>query len=217
MEIPKDGRCVNCGAMLEKIPTTGDILTVSGQCECAYCGTTYQISAQESVCAVSKSLAPEKAIALSKKADAAYSQGRYSEAIGYLTEALEFNPNDYSLWNLFGRAHRVSGNHDRARSCYQKALNLKPNASDVIANLGALELTCQNYQEAYRHCKQSFEAIYSPDGHNVSANDRAVRAANYALSIAKIGNKREAMRVADLAKKLGYTNYANLKKMIKES
>lgn len=217
MEFPKDGRCVNCGAMLEAASAPGGIAAAAGRCECAYCGTIYQKSAQAAASAVSESLAPEKVIALREKALTAHKQGRYSESIGYLTEALEYDPNDYALWNLLGRAHRVSGNHDRARACYQKGLSLKPNSPDIIGNLGALELACGNYQDGYRYCKQAFEACYSPEGKNVAPNDRALRAANYALSIAKIGDKREALRVADLAKKLGYANYANLKKMIKES
>lgn len=87
---------------------------------------------------------------------------------------------------------------------------LKPNAVDVIANLGVLEVSCNNYQLAYQYCKQAYEAGAATPA------DNAVYAANYALTVAKLGNKKEALQLLEIARKRGYGNYSTLKKMIKQ-
>ncbi len=201
MEYPNDGKCRNCGAALPQI--------LSGICVCDFCETEY-----------TKSVAPQstgnsnvdagKAISLVEKADVAYGQNRISEAVSLLDEALKYDPTNYVIWNKLGRAHRLTNNLDRARECYQKALSLKPNAIDVIANLGVLEIFCNNYQLAYQYCKQAYEAG------GATQADNALYAANYALTVAKLGNKKEALQLLEIARKRGYGNYATLKKMIKQ-
>jgi tetratricopeptide (TPR) repeat protein len=152
-----------------------------------------------------------KAIALCEKADAAYNRNSIGKAISYLEEALRYDADNYIVWNKLGRAYRALSYLDEARKCYQKALEIKPGAIDVIANIGVLEFSCNNYQLAYQYCKQAFEVG------GATRADNAVYAANYAMMIAKIGDKEEALRVLEIARKRGYRNYTTLKRMIRQN
>lgn len=198
MDYPNDGRCKNCGADLPQV--------LHGKCFCEYCGTEYI----KPVGGVNAESNTGKAMELCEKADIAYAKRSIGEAIGYLDEALRYDPENYMLWTKLGRVYRLANNSDRARECYQKAMSIKPGAVEVIANLGALEMTCNNHQLAYQYCKQAFEIGAK------TPYDNAVYAANFALAAAKTGNKREAMRLLDVAKKRGYANCAAIKKMIKQ-
>ena len=153
----------------------------------------------------------DKAIVLMEKADAAYEKKRGEEAIAYLDEALLLDASNHNVWNKLGRAYRLCNNFDRARECYENALNIKPGAIDVIANLGALEIFCKNYKLACQYCKQAFEAGAA------TPSDNAIYAANYAIALAKLGNMKEAFRVLEIARTRGYSNYAKLKKEIEQS
>ena len=202
MEYPNGGKCTNCGAALPKM--------MYGTCVCDFCETEYTAPLREQSTANANKEAG-KAIALVEKSDVAYNRNSIGEAISYLEEALEYDASNYLIWNKLGRAYRLSGNLDKARECYQKALTLKPGAIEVIANLGVLEVSCNNYQEAYQYFKQSYEAG------GTSPAVKATEAANYALTIAKMGNKKEALQVLEIARKRGYGNYSTLKRMIKQS
>lgn len=201
MEYPSNGRCRNCGAALPQM--------LHGICMCDFCETEYTkaITAQETK---NTNFDTGKAISLIEKSDAAYEKNRIGEAISFLDEALKYDPANYMIWNKMGRTHRLANNLDRARECYQKALSIKPDAIEVIANLGVLEVSCNNYQLAYEYCKRAYEA----GGATPSVN--AVYVANYALTVAKIGNKKEALQLLEVARKRGYGNYTTLKRMIKQ-
>lgn len=201
MEYPKDGKCKNCGAML---PQT------FGKCICGFCKTEYVMQMDKPIDAVVEAN-PGKAILLCEKADSAYEKNRIGEAISYLNEALKYDQSNYAIWTKMGRAHRLANNLVRARECYQRALSIKPNAIEVIANLGVLEISCNNYQLAYKYCKQAYEAG------SINPADNAIYAANYALTTAKIGNKKEALKILKIARKRGYENYSTISQIIKES
>jgi Flp pilus assembly protein TadD len=201
MEYPVDGRCKNCGAALPQM--------MHGTCTCDFCGTEYTASASNRT-EVNSRRDEGKAIALCQKSDVAYSKKSIGESISYLEEALGYDVENYMIWNKLGRSYRVAGNLEKARECYQKALSLKPGAIDVIANIGVLEVACKNYLSACQYCKQAYEA-----GGTTPA-DNATYAANYALTIAKTGDKKEALKVLEIARKRGYKNYATLKRMIKQ-
>ena len=202
MEYPSNGRCQNCGAPLLK--------PVQGICVCDYCGSKYtqSITAQA---AANSEFDTGKAISFVVKADAAYEKNRIGDAISYYNEALKYDPSNHIIWNKMGRAYRRANELERARECYKKALSIKPDASEVIGNIGALELACNNYPLAYQYCRRAYEAGALDSG------DAAVQAANYALATARIGNKKEALQILEIARKKGYGNYGTLKRMIKSS
>ncbi len=155
---------------------------------------------------------PGKAQILCDKADIAYAQSKPGEAISLLNEAIEYDPSNAKIWTKLGRAHRLAGNLDYARDCYQKALKIKPNDIETIGNLGVVEIYSNNYELAYKYCKYAYE-----NGSNVDASINAMQTANFAVCLAKLGRKKEAMKIAKIAKKRGYKKYDVIKDMIKQA
>ena len=200
MEYPSNGRCRNCGAALPQL--------MHGACVCDFCATEYSRTSTAQITEISEA-DTGKAMSLVAKADAAYEKNKIGEAIGLLDEALKYDPSNALIWNRLGRSYRLANNLDRARECYQKALSLKPDAIEVIANLGVLEISCNHYQLAYQYCKRAYEAGAA------TPSDNAIYAANYAFTVAKTGSRKEALQLLKIARKRGYGNYAALKKMIR--
>ena len=202
MEYPSDGKCSCCGAALPQM--------LHETCMCNFCKTEYT---RPTTSRASESTGNDagKAVSLCEQSDLAYAGNRMAEAVNYLEEALKYDRGNYNIWNKLGRAYRQIGNLDRARECYRKALDISPDSIDVIANIGVLEIACNNYQLAYEYCKRAYEAG------NAMSPDYALYAANYAFCIAKLGNKKEALKMSKIARKRGYVNYTKLKRMIKQS
>ena len=156
---------------------------------------------------------PGKAQLLCEKADIAYAQSKPAEAISLLNEAIQYDPSSAKLWTKLGRAHRLTGNLDYARDCYQKALKIKPDDIETIGNLGVVEIYSNNFELAYRYCKYAYEN----SSNSLDASLKAMHAANFAVCLAKLGRKKEAMQMAKIAKKRGYKKYDVIKDMIKQS
>lgn len=61
----------------------------------------------------------------------------YANALATLTEAEEFQPNSYELWNLRGFCHFKLRNHDDAIACFEKAIEIDPESGIDYANIGS--------------------------------------------------------------------------------
>lgn len=79
------------------------------------------------------------------------STGSYEEALKYLTDALEIDPNDSDFYNHRGNIFLKIGRLDEAKKDYLKAIDLSPPYPGVWANLG----------QYYRLTGQITEAINS--------------------------------------------------------
>jgi len=60
----------------------------------------------------------------------------YKASVNLFNEALQFDPNNYSLWNKLGATLAHLGRADEAIEAYHRALDIKPNYVRAWVNLG---------------------------------------------------------------------------------
>ncbi len=65
-----------------------------------------------------------------------YKKGNYKQAIKYFSKAIEYNPNDASLYNNRGLAYYNLEQYNKAIADYTKAIEIKPNFADAYYNRG---------------------------------------------------------------------------------
>ncbi|HDI72543.1 MAG TPA: tetratricopeptide repeat protein, partial [Candidatus Altiarchaeales archaeon] len=65
-----------------------------------------------------------------------YEKGNYKQAIEYYSKAIEYNPNDASLYNNRGLAYYNLQQYDKAIADYTKAIEIKPDFADAYYNRG---------------------------------------------------------------------------------
>ena len=65
-----------------------------------------------------------------------YEKGNYKQAIEYYSKAIEYNPNDASLYNNRGLAYYNLEQYDKAIADYTKAIEIKSDFADAYYNRG---------------------------------------------------------------------------------
>lgn len=74
----------------------------------------------------------------------------YDSAVKAFKNAVNFKPDDYSLWNKLGATLANSNRSEEAMPAYHRALELKPKYARGLLNLGISHANMGNYQEAAR-------------------------------------------------------------------
>jgi tetratricopeptide (TPR) repeat protein len=87
-----------------------------------------------------------------------YSQGKNDDAIKYLTMATEKGLNDESTWNYLGGAYARTNNFEKARDCFEKALQVNPRSLDAYKNLGSAYGNLNRLDKALEVFKRGLEA-----------------------------------------------------------
>lgn len=83
--------------------------------------------------------------------------GRYEEALGAFSNAIELKP-DYQLAYVFrGLAYYAIGNHQKAIKEFAKAIELKPDDAKVYDARGSAYHTIGNYQQAIKDFTKAIE------------------------------------------------------------
>jgi protein O-mannosyl-transferase len=77
-------------------------------------------------------------------------QGRYAEAAGYFTKALEANPNNPTVLDLLGMSEEQSGHLDAAIEHYQLAVQLNPQSRAVQGLQRARQKKARNTQVPHK-------------------------------------------------------------------
>ena len=86
--------------------------------------------------------------------------GNLEQAERILTTLVQRHPGTWQHWSNLGNVQRAQGHPQAARSAYERALALQPQATRTRANLGLLLLNADDYTGAARHLA---EAAAAPD------------------------------------------------------
>lgn len=172
---------------------------------CSFCGSIYRMDENEMV--TSQELTDAKIISLYLDAEKCRQAKRYGDEIQILTKALELDQERAVSWVKLGRAYRVCNFHDKALECYERAIEIDPQNAQTYTNIGAVFLVQQKYQEAAEYYEKGISLISELDV------DYPVVLANYAIVVAKNGDKRKAAKLMKQAEKRGYPNGPAARKM----
>jgi tetratricopeptide (TPR) repeat protein len=83
---------------------------------------------------------PEYSRAYVNLGDAALAEGRYAEAVDYLSEAVQHSPRSYMAHLSLGLAYKRLGDLTAAEEHYNRALDINPNSPLTLNNLANLVL-----------------------------------------------------------------------------
>ena len=109
--------------------------------------------------------------------------GRFSDAIGHLSRAVELKPDYASAWDNLGLALAGAGRLAEAISRYEQALRLQPNSAEASANLGVALAEAGRLPEAIARLRRAVEL---DPGYVAARNDLAV-------ALAESGRREEAI------------------------
>ena len=84
-------------------------------------------------------------------------EGQPKEAISYLTQAVQLNPNNHEVHSNLGLALKDSQQLEAAIKHYQKALELKPNYAEPYNGLGNIFLELGKFEAAIKNYKKALE------------------------------------------------------------
>lgn len=85
-----------------------------------------------------------------------------------------------------GRCYRALGNSNRALKFYQKAIDLDPNEGYAYTNIGTIYILREEYEKAKEYYEKGLPLL------DKSEFDYWITLANYAIPIARLGNKKLA-------------------------
>jgi len=81
---------------------------------------------------------PNEASILFAKINILLEENKYEEVIQSLEEAIKLAPENYTLYFVQGQSFEQMKQLDKAQAAYEKALEIKPDYTDALFNLGAL-------------------------------------------------------------------------------
>jgi len=188
-------RCTSCGSTsLRKLPTGGY--------RCEHCGTRL-FAEEEKPGKDNGSVDAQVAILLSEAATFAEKKD-YQNEIQALTKAVELSPENNTALLRLGRAYWQLGSFEKAMEYYRIAEELYPDDPAVYNNIGSTFFMSGHYAEAYAQYEKAI-AIIDSDPNSACAEDTAVFYGNYAYSLGKLGDKKNAKKYLSIAKEKGYS------------
>eukprot|EP00913_Durusdinium_trenchii_P035248 g32978.t1 len=105
---------------------------------------------------------PQHADALHLLGVVANARNQHSDAVGFISRAIESNGGFAPYYGNLGIACLKLGNREQALQCFQKALELDPSFADAYFNLGTLHFDISNWDQA-TECFQRGLAIDDDD------------------------------------------------------
>jgi len=97
-----------------------------------------------------KSEEPVTFESLSEKADLAYKNQKYDEALDLYTKAVVFNPSDKITMLKIANIYKLKGNNAKAISFYDKIISIDKDSTDAYFNKGLVFANQKKYDEAIK-------------------------------------------------------------------
>lgn len=108
-------------------------------------------------------------------------EGKYSEAIGHFFKAYQINPNEIYTLRELGYNYGATGDYIMAERFYLEALNVSPNDSKIIFNLGSIYFNQKRFEESLKITSKinlenttlEIKSLKAYDLYNLNKNDEA--------------------------------------------
>lgn len=102
---------------------------------------------------------PKSALAMMLKGDALARVGKYEEAIKILNDSVQLDTLNPLLYDVRGLVKAVSGSQDAAASDFEKAIEIDPNFTDAVVNLGITYLANGDLMGALEYLDRAIETL----------------------------------------------------------
>ena len=87
-----------------------------------------------------------------------YKMGKYDKVITIL-EKVKNNPDSYDIvYSVLGNAYDILGDRDKALEIYKAGLKKFPNSGKIYLELGVVEMSEKNYEEALKYYEKGIKA-----------------------------------------------------------
>ncbi|MGD2144718.1 MAG: tetratricopeptide repeat protein [Anaerolineae bacterium] len=130
----------------------------------------------------------------------------YGDAIECQKKATEIDPEDFQAWVNLGVAYRTANRLEEAEDCYNRALDIEPEYAKLHQSLGVLYIL----RDEPRRGVSALEEAVQLDPQLPAAHG------NLALAYAKTGQFKRAKSSLTKSRRLGYTNWKAIRRMINE-
>ncbi len=190
-------KCEACGG--------NDLKRYGSTFMCTYCGSKYLLDENDNI--VDKQLAEVQVISLVEKARVLHEEKRYAEELDILIKAVELDENNAGTMVSLGRCYRCMSYPEKALECYRKAIELNPLEGTSWTNTGVIHILRENYKEAAECYEKGLPLI------DKAEFDYWQAYANYAIVVAKLGDRKKAEKILREAEAHGYKNGEAVRKM----
>lgn len=172
---------------------------------CNNCFTTYIVKNDE---VVKKYVVPDEFAKEYKKYSNVFTSNNSEKKFNAAQRLLQIYSNCPALWNVLGVLYREKNQIEDALKCYEKALNLNPDYTQIIVNTAISYYKLNDLEKA----NQKMEIAYAKM--DASAPNYEVMLGNYALIVGKMGDKEKATKLINEAEARGYKNGAFVRKEV---
>lgn len=129
----------------------------------------------------------KKATKLFHDAEGFVRQRNFNAAIDLLRQAIDRDPNFVEAYLKLGSLHKATGNEELAKKCYVKAVDLKPNAKELLS---AYFLVADFYfkEGNYEKAKSYFEKVLSfnpTDKNMVAVSENQLKKCDFGIEAMK--------------------------------
>lgn len=189
--------------------------------KCDYCGSEMHLNGNMYVCndcfttyivkkdaVVKKYVVPDEFAREYKKMSSIFTSNNSEKKFNAAQSLLQIYSNCPALWNLLGVLYREKNQIEDALKCYEKALNLNPDYTQIIVNTAISYYKLNDLEKA----NQKMEIAYAKM--DASAPNYEVMLGNYALIVGKMGDKDKATKLINEAEARGYKNGAFVRKEV---
>lgn len=183
--------------------------------KCDYCGSEMNLNDNMYICdtcfttyimkdnaVVKKYIVPREFAAEYQKVGKAIAGNDAERKFAVTKSLLQIYSNSPALWNLLGVLYRGKNQVEDALKCYEKALNLNPDYTQVLVNSAIAYYKMNELEKANQRMEVAYHKMSS------AAPNYETMLGNYALIVGKLGDKERAGTLLNEAEARGYKNGA---------